>query len=154
MIQTLAGSALDTLKRRLVTVEDNGCFNSYDHVMFCHGCGAFHAVRSAFISSPLVMGFKFSDGSSVGLACHKCPTCPGQEIRDAWEQGIRRSVINKAAQEIGAELLPDLVPCKLCGTLGVPGYHIQPNGKHELCGQRAARALPTPPLPMPKGLRQ
>ena len=147
---TRATIALKALKAEHVKVEDNGMFNSYDHIMVCHGCGAIHAVRSAFISSPLAMSFNFADGSMLTLACNGCPSCmaiKGDEnpIRLAWNKGITYATSKRAAESVGAIVPQPPQPCRLCG--GTAG-RLDDSGAHSLCAARLAVGQPTPCLGM------
>ena len=100
--KTLASIAIDNLRAELISVPDNGMFNSYDHVVLCRGCGTFHAVRSAFLGASLSIGFAFADGSQAVFPAHSCGKCPGEEIYQAWANGMRRSKLAHAAAQIGA----------------------------------------------------
>jgi len=108
---TQAKSAISALKQRLVQIEDDGrTFNAYDHVLVCHGCGEFHAVRSSFLSTPMSIRFDFADGSMLTIGGHGCPACmknPAKPIRDAWENGVRPSTFNRAADAVGAIREPE-----------------------------------------------
>lgn len=145
---TLAEQASAKLESSYVQVADNGFWNSYDHVLICHGCGHFHVVRSQFIGSSLSIGFSFLDGSSLSIPAYKCSNCPGEAIRDAWQNGMHRSAYNRAAFEIGfgAKLSPEPIPCRLCSAPGYVGRQLDETGVHNLCAARAARGLDTPAL--------
>ena len=148
-VLTQAGAALKQLQDQLVKVADSGRvpFNSYDHIMVCHGCGVFHAVRSCFISTPVGLAFSFEDGSNLTIGGSGCPECmktTPSPIRDAWENGIKRATHDRAADSIGAKRWPEPVPCSICGA----GDHPRnlSNGAHGLCSARQRRGLPTPAL--------
>ena len=141
--QTQATTAIARLKSELVHVDDNGCWNSYDHVLICHGCGEFHTVRSQFIGSSLGIGFRFTDRSQLCIPAYKCGKCSGDTIRNAWEKGMSRTAYNSAAAKIGAELRPEPQPCRLCGsTTG----RLDDSGAHCLCAARVNLGLPVPAL--------
>lgn len=144
--ETRATQAKTELGSKLVTVKDNGMFNSYDHVMVCHGCGAFHAVRSSFISTPMSIGFKFEDGSQLSVPASHCGKCPSEGIRDAWENGMKRLNFNAAAEAIGAQHAPEPEQCRLCLAFDHP-RHLIADGSHSLCAARARIGNPTPPMP-------
>jgi len=143
--ETQAIKAIEVLKAQLVSVKDNGMFNSYDHVMICHGCGKFHAVRSSFISSSLSIGFRFADESQLYVPAYSCGGCSREVIRDAWKNGTKRLAYNAAASVLGAVLQPEPKPCALCGMVDITA-HLPANGSHNLCAARASRGLPTPSL--------
>jgi len=139
--QTLAGAAIEALRAKYIEIPDN--YTTKTYILFCHGCGRIHGIRSQFISG-MGADFGFDDGSSVRLGCHKCPDCPGEAIRDAYNNGIKREVWNRAAAEMGAKLIPEPKACTLCGT---PDHdRFLPGGAHGICTSLAAKGLPTPPI--------
>lgn len=107
-MDSLARQAMENLKRQFFTAADIQAdrlsgfgWNEKPYLMVCHGCGTYHVVRSAFISSPLAIGFSFADKSSLSIPCYKCPTCPSSAIREAWEKGTKPEVYKRAAQTLG-----------------------------------------------------
>jgi hypothetical protein len=103
---TLALKAVDKLKDELVKVPDYG-FGLKDYLMVCHGCGKLHAVLSAFISTPLAIAFKFTDGSLLSVPAYGCKDCmsaPGEVIRKAYYEGMTKTAYNAAATRLDAEL--------------------------------------------------
>jgi hypothetical protein len=139
---TLAGAAIAALRAKYTEVPDDGRMKTY--LMFCHGCGKIHGIRAEFISG-MSASFGFSDGSSIGIGCHKCSDCPSEAIRDAYNNGIKREVWNRAAAEMGATLIPEPKACVLCGAIDHQRF-LHNEGAHELCRALAAKGLPTPPL--------
>ena len=106
--QTHAHVAMENLKRQFFTDKDRAAFE-WQHIkpylMVCHGCGTFHVQRSAFISSPLSMAFRFADGSILSVPCHNCGHCPGAVIREAWANGSKPEVWAAAQSKLGVAVV-------------------------------------------------
>jgi hypothetical protein len=147
---TKAQETIDNLYQQFGIPKDS--FMRHDYLMICHSCGKLHKVRSEFISSPLAIGFTFSDGSTLSIPANGCPVCmaiklPREQhpIFLAWSKGMTREAYNHAAQSIGANLQPEPKPCRLCHAVDSE-RHLSANGAHQLCAQLFRRGLPTPAL--------
>ena len=105
-----ARAAGEYLQDRFVSVRHPEFgFGEFDYLMVCHGCGKFHTQRSAFISTPMSIGFSFEDGTNLcvgAYGCADCMTAPGKPIRKAYYEGMTREAYNNAAVQIGAILRP------------------------------------------------
>ncbi len=76
-------------------------FAPQDHIVVCHGCGAFHVLRTSFLSSPMAIGFESTmvDGRSWAVPCRACPTCHAIKTATRDEHPIARAFDHGMAAE-------------------------------------------------------
>jgi hypothetical protein len=68
-------------------------FDERDHICCCHGCGAFHVVRSRFLGAGLLLRFDSTQRPGVlwAVPAHACPTCHALKPERIEDHPIRRA---------------------------------------------------------------
>jgi hypothetical protein len=77
-----------------------------DYIMVCHGCGKFHTVHSAFISSSVAIRLE-----NWCIPCYSCVDCRQvpERIYEAWKNGMSADARAKAQSEFESEWKEKLI---------------------------------------------
>ena len=118
------------------------------HVCWCHGCGIFHVIVAAFLSTGAVR-----IGQRRSFPMYACPDCRKRRdntIRLAFLGKVRPIRWGRMMRAIHGPSWGLQEPCTLCGVAdGTYNEH----GAHNLCQARADRGMATPALlPQPDSM--